>query len=331
MQQNEQKLPNVELDDRMTTETKQYVLGFMSLAKPTDLLKADLKLIRKLKDQEALKFKGFFDFDSHLEISEFKVKSMNDDHEILVTKYQPKCANKKSAVTLFFHGGGFCLSSNITHHNTVGLLARNTNNVWLSVEYRKCPEFPYPIPRDDCKSVLEWFFNNNNNKENEFSNHKVGLCGDSAGAQIAANLAHEYKDKIDYQILIYPVVNFGAVYDSYKQFTAECYILVPEVIKFFMEKLCDDLSKYEEHFSIIKRPDFNNLSKCLIIAAELDPVRDESVHYHAKLNEVGVECELKIIKGVIHGFFSQPHIFKEAFNETLSHVVEFMNQIHSND
>jgi acetyl esterase/lipase len=106
---------------------------------------------------------------------------------------------------------------------------------------------------------------------------------------------------------------------------------VPEVIKFFSEKLCDDHSKFEDHFSIIKRSDFSKLPKCLIIAAELDPVRDESVNYHAKLNEVGIESDLKIIRGVIHGYFSQPHLFKEAFNETITHVVEFMNRIHRTD
>jgi acetyl esterase len=93
------------------------------------------------------------------------------------------------------------------------MLAARTGSTWLSVGYRRCPDIKYPTPLLDCQSVVDWAL------ELKTSNPKirVGLCGDSSGGQIAAMLAHKYKSKIDFQILVYPLVSFGAHYASYKE------------------------------------------------------------------------------------------------------------------
>ncbi|MEY4577910.1 MAG: hypothetical protein RL701_2613, partial [Pseudomonadota bacterium] len=45
-----------------------------------------------------------------------------------------------------------------------------------------------------------------------------------------------------------------------------------------------------------------NLPPTLIVAAELDPLRDEAVHYANQLWQAGCSCELHVLRGAIHGF-----------------------------
>lgn len=159
------------------------------------------------------------------------------------------------------------------------------------------------------------------------SNSKLGLCGDSAGGTLSSILAHDFKEKIDYQILIYPGVNFDGIYNSFKEFSKECYIIVPEVLSYFARNLGENPIQFASSLSPIKYEDFTKLSKCLIIAAELDPLIDDAKHYYQKLKQENIDCSLKIIDGVVHTYFSSPLIFKNAFADTENIMIEFFKKI----
>ena len=315
---------DIDIDERLSDESKSFIMQSFKMARPADILNADLRLVRKLKDEIAIQIGKSHIFED-IDIQDVVVMNPIDEYKILVRKFIPKNSDKKN-ITVFFHGGGFCLGSIETHNHTVGLLARKTNSVWLSVEYRRCPdEGRYPIPYLDCKSVVEWTIRNKNELGSQFS--KIGVCGDSSGGQIASIIAHELKHHLDYQILIYPCVHFSDDYKSAKEFTKECFYLVPEVVEFFAKNLTEEPEKYADHLSPLKYEDFSTLPKSLIIAAELDPLVDHSKVYHRKLVENNIESNLEILKGTIHGYFSQPLFFKNAFQQTEKLIFEFFQKI----
>ena len=173
--------------------------------------------------------------------------------------------------------------------------------------------------------MVEWALENK--AQIGTSNSKLGLCGDSSGGTLSAILAHDFKEQIDYEILIYPSVNFGGLYQSYKEFSKECYILVPEVLNYFVKNLGENPTQFASQLSPIKYENFSKLSKCLIIAVELDPLIDDSKHYYQKLKQENIECILKIINGVVHGYFSSPLVFKNAFAETSNYIHDFFTKI----
>jgi acetyl esterase len=286
-----------ELDDKMSEETKTFVSNTLKAMNPADIIKLDTRVVTKFKEDQYEKLFSLVNFD-HLTIDEFHVKSEKDEYEIPVTRYIPKSLDnpEKSSITVFFHGGGYCINSTKTHHLSIGMLASKSNSIWLSVGYRKCPHFQFPTPVNDCRSVLNWTLNN-------YENNKIGVCGDSSGAQIAAILAHQFKQKLSHQILIYPVVSYGGTYESYKLYQKDCYLLVPKVIKFFVDNLCEDITQHIELLDVINYREFANLAKCLIICAELDPLVDDSRNYYEKLIKENINCEFFEIKGTIHGFF----------------------------
>ena len=90
--------------------------------------------------------------------------------------------------------------------------------------------------------------------------------------------------------------------------------------------LDDDRSLFNSSkLSPILNENLSFIPNTLIIAAELDPIRDHAIAYYEKLLENNVKCELKIIKGVIHGFFRNPNIFKEAFSQLQESIVTFLS------
>ncbi|TXG47028.1 hypothetical protein EZV62_026322 [Acer yangbiense] len=108
---------------------------------------------------------------------------------------------QKFPLLVYFHGGAFCISSPFTskHHNYVNALVAEANVVAVSVNYRKAPEHPIPAAYEDSWAALKWVASHSSNNgggggPEPWLNHhadfeRVFLAGDSAGANIAHNLA----------------------------------------------------------------------------------------------------------------------------------------------
>ena len=314
-------MENFELDDRMTEETKFFVTNSLKNLKPADVVNLDINMCRRIRVVSAHQVNSSLKFES-LKEKELKIRNKNDDYEIPVSVYTPQSVKPNSPITIFYHGGGWTFGSRESFFYTIATLVESTNTIWISVEYRLCPENKFPIPLTDCQSVLEYVSENKQLFSSE--NSKLGICGDSSGGHYCALLSNEFNNLIDYQILIYPVVSFSNSYESEKEFTKDCYILVPEVIEFFAKNLLTDASlAHTDVLSPILKEDFSKLPNTLIIAAELDPVVDHSKHYYKRLQENNVKSVLKIINGVHHGFFNHPVLMKNAFNEMKDQITQF--------
>lgn len=111
--------------------------------------------------------------------------------------YLPKLTttnqNQKFPLLVYFHGGGFCISSPFTskYHSYLNALVAEANVVAVSVNYRKAPEHPIPAANQDFWAALQWVVNHG--PESWLNEHadfeKLFLSGDSAGANIAHNMA----------------------------------------------------------------------------------------------------------------------------------------------
>jgi acetyl esterase len=325
----QQQEQTFELDDRMSDETKVFVQNALRALKPSLMPKIDVNLIRKSRLENALKMNSLLNFE--VETRDFNItNTIDNNHEVPVTLYLPKSHQNLTSLTVFFHGGGWTFGSRLIYHNTVASLTECTRTAWLSVEYRLAPEHKINAQLSDCRTVMDWTLQNADSLLNTKQKVKIGVSGDSAGGHLAAVMAHEFKSSIDYQILIYPCVDLANVYDSNKEFDRECFILVPEALEFFYKNLLGE----DDAESLAKKPeasplfneDFSGLPKCLIIAAALDPLVDQSRAYNDKLRSNSIECDLKIVNGAIHGFFHNGILVKNAFREALTNIENFFSR-----
>src|SRR5437588_4705398 len=93
-----------------------------------------------------------------------------------------------SRVLLFFHGGGYCSGSIVSHCRMVTEAGRAAGTRTLAIAYRLAPEHPFPAAYDDA--LTAWRFLQNEGIPAE----RIDVGGDSAGAGLAIALIGQLRD-----------------------------------------------------------------------------------------------------------------------------------------
>ena len=93
-----------------------------------------------------------------------------------------------SRILLFFHGGGYCSGSILSHRRMVSEAGRVAGVRTLAIAYRLAPEHPFPAAYDDVLTV--WRFLRNQG----ISAARIAVGGDSAGAGLALGLIGQLRD-----------------------------------------------------------------------------------------------------------------------------------------
>jgi len=91
-------------------------------------------------------------------------------------------------VLLFFHGGGYCSGSIISHRRMVSEAGRAAGVRTLAIGYRLAPENPFPAAFDDA--VTAWRFLR---REGIAAKH-IAFAGDSAGGGLSLAIALNLRD-----------------------------------------------------------------------------------------------------------------------------------------
>lgn len=91
-------------------------------------------------------------------------------------------------VLMFFHGGGYCSGSIVSHRRMVTEAGRAAGMRTLAIAYRLAPEHPFPAAYDDA--LTAWRFLRNQ----AIPASKIAIGGDSAGAGLAVALIARLRD-----------------------------------------------------------------------------------------------------------------------------------------
>ncbi|CAF1196708.1 unnamed protein product [Adineta steineri] len=248
-----------------------------------------------------------------------------NDAEIPITIYTPIDVNKNKLV-IYFHGGGWISSSCKTHQTIVNTLGDATKTIWISVEYRLAPEHKYPIWLDDACDVTRHILKN---KVSYGVNPtaKVGVAGDSAGAQISASICHTIEN-IDFQILVNGFFDLTCESSSHKEFNDPMYILTTTMLNWMKLHAFRDANDLKDpRASVFLNKSFDTLPPCLFIVAELDPLRDDSYAYQQLLDKAGVKTKCLLIKGVLHDFFVCPGTYPKACAQAINAIQQFLSEL----
>jgi acetyl esterase/lipase len=191
------------LDERMTDECRAVVLDAL---KRNNHQITNLEETRRKRNEISAKRMADLTFDD-LVLSEFSVANPTDGYNVQVTCYKPKAATANAPIVVFSHGGGWSVGSRASHHQSVALLASNSQAIWLSVEMRLCPEVKFPTNLNDCIAVVRHVHANKEQFSSESA--RLGVCGNSSGGHLSSLMSHSMPDLIDFQILIYGTFYLG--------------------------------------------------------------------------------------------------------------------------
>jgi epsilon-lactone hydrolase len=93
-----------------------------------------------------------------------------------------------SRVLLFFHGGGYCSGSILSHRRLVTEAGRAARARTLAINYRLAPEHPFPAAQNDALSAWNFL-----RKHGIAADHIV-VGGDSAGGGLTVALINRLRD-----------------------------------------------------------------------------------------------------------------------------------------
>jgi monoterpene epsilon-lactone hydrolase len=93
-----------------------------------------------------------------------------------------------SRVLMFFHGGGYCSGSTVSHRRLVTEAGRAARVRTLAIAYRLAPEHPFPAAYHDV--LTAWRFLRDQN----FPAAHIAIGGDSAGAGLTLALIGRLRD-----------------------------------------------------------------------------------------------------------------------------------------
>lgn len=226
--------------------------------------------------------------------------------------YRPT-ENPNAPAIVFFHGGGWVLSTLDIFDSSLSRLANQSGATIISVFYQKAPEHPFPIPFDDCYESLLWVLANA--EELKIDPTKVGVMGDSAGGNLASAVALKARDngvKLALQVLIYPCNERNFETQSYIDY-ATGYLLTTQGMKWFWEQYVQNPADNTNPYAApMHAKTFKDLAPAVIVTAQYDPLLADSEKYAKLLQADGVPVVYKQFDGMIHGFFVMMAITKVA-------------------
>jgi len=207
---------------------------------------------------------------------------------------------------VYFHGGGFVAGSLETHDGIGRSLANASGCRVVSVDYRLGPEARFPAAVEDACAATRWIADHA--EQLGIDGRRLGVCGDSAGATLAAAVAQALavtgQPRLALQFLLCPILDYRAETASWDAFGSGHFL--------DRETLAHDLRHYlgeaadlgDPRISPLRAARLEGLPPACIHTAECDPLRDEGAEYVARLEKAGVSASYRCHSGMIHLFYA---------------------------
>jgi acetyl esterase len=225
-------------------------------------------------------------------------------------------------VALYFHGGGYALNSIETHDTFLRLLANESGVAICSLAYSKAPEARFPAQLNEARHLFDWLDRESGSLGLDPT--RIILSGDSAGAHLALTTALSLRDdgwkKLRGLILAYGMFEPSFDTPSHRAF-GRGYTLTSERMRWFWNHF---LPPTQDRSAPLVAPlwaDLRGLPPTLLLAAELDCLKDDSQHLAKRLKAAGVPVQLTVYHGMQHAFL-QAHAWLPPARQAISEISE---------
>lgn len=214
-------------------------------------------------------------------------------------------------LVLYFHGGGFVVGDLESHDGVCADIAALSGLNVLATDYRLLPENASLAAYHDCWAAFVAASERYN---------RIVLCGDSAGGNLCAAVAHTDRNRritdaattnvIQGQVLIYP--GLGATVDTNSARThSHAPMLTLDDIEFY-ESLRQSRRSADFRLSPLSDDNYQNLPPTICISAECDPLADDGMLYCDQIAAAGGSATYYREKGLVHGYLRARHSVNRA-------------------
>jgi monoterpene epsilon-lactone hydrolase len=228
-----------------------------------------------------------------------------------------------SRVLIYFHGGGYCSGSIVSHRRLVTEAGRAGGLRTLAAAYRLAPEHPFPAARDDALTVWRRL------RREGYAAKQIAVGGDSAGANLTLALALELKragEELPGCIwLLSPWVDLAMSGATLLSKSA----VDPLIQKGYLEELSKafapaDLDRKDPRLSPLYA-DLKGLPPSLIQIGSAETLLDDAVRFASAAGAADVRATLEIWPHMIHAWpLWNAHL--EPGRRALAHAGAFLKE-----
>ncbi len=187
-----------------------------------------------------------------------------------------------AACVLYCHGGGFVLGGLDSHDDICAEICAGTGFEVFSVDYRLAPEHRHPAAFDDALAAFEWLA--------AASGLPIVLCGESAGGNLAAAVAHvtrRHPRRAIGQMLIYPGLGGDETGHSYAEHAAAPLLTLADLDFYRTIRAAPGQSPDDPIFAPLRDGDFAGLPPTVVVTAECDPLSSDGEAYRDRILAAG--------------------------------------------
>lgn len=212
---------------------------------------------------------------------------------------RPQAAQPRAAV-LHIHGGWFNWGSAKAFRNLAGHLAIYARAVAFVPDYRLAPEHPFPAALEDVRACYSGLV--------ERGYKKVAVIGDSAGGNLALGLLVSLKVSQSNNpappvagVALSPVTDLSLAGASWTtRSAADPYFTQPQVLA-LVQSYLNGADSNDPAASPL-RADLAGLPPIRVHVGNDEVLLDDSVLFIDRALAVGVDAQLDVWEGMVHGF-----------------------------
>ena len=232
----------------------------------------------------------------------------DDGTTIPLSRYSRADSREPGSAVLYIHGGGMIMGAKELgdmYDSAVRRYVADSGVPMLVVDYRLAPEFPHPVPVQDCYAALLWLASHA--EELGVDPTRLAVMGDSAGGGLAAGVCLLARDRggpaIAQQILVYPMLDDRTSVPD------------PQLLPFLTWTYDDNVTGWRAllgesagdgdvspYAAPARATDLSGLPPTYIEVGELDIFRNEDISYARRLADAGISTELHLYPGCPHAF-----------------------------
>ncbi|MBJ7399700.1 alpha/beta hydrolase [Mycolicibacterium sp.] len=214
-----------------------------------------------------------------------------------VRLHRPANAAGPTPALLWIHGGGYLFGTAAQDDGVCRQYVDRLGITVAAVDYRLAPEHPYPIPVEDCYSVLTWLA-----RLPGIDSDRIAIGGASAGGGLTAALAFLARDRAEVtpvlQVLSYPMLDDRSVDPSLDDTGFRLWNPASNRIGWQSY-----LGGADPAVAVpARRDDLAGLPPAWLGVGTLDLFHREDLAYAERLDAAGVPCEVHVVPGAFHGF-----------------------------
>jgi acetyl esterase/lipase len=204
------------------------------------------------------------------------------------------------------HGGGMIAGNKWDLTDRLAGWVDETGCVAIGLEYRLAPEFPHPIPVEDCFATLTAIVADA--ERFHVDPQKIVVYGQSAGGGLAAGVALLARDRggpaISHQILECPMLDDRFITRSSRELDAEGAWDIQSNLLGWTCLLGDarGTDGVTPYAAPARATDLSRLPPTYLDVGQVESFRDETVDFAVRLSHAQVPVELHVWPGGCHAF-----------------------------